>query len=69
MRPLDSTAEPSSEINDALAWHDGDARTTIATLLADCRLLRKQIELADQVTSRGFTRGWRLSSDRDDLAE
>ena len=42
----------------ALAWHDGDARATIATLLADCADLRGQLALARSAMGRGFTRGW-----------
>lgn len=58
-----------NEVDKALAWHGGDARATITTLLGDCCHLRRQLALADAAMSRGFTRGWRPSSDRDDLAE
>jgi hypothetical protein len=49
----------------ALAWHDGDARATIATLIGDCRHLRQQLALAEAVMSRGMGRGWRPAFDRD----
>ena len=49
----------------ALAWHDGDAQATIATLLADCAHLRRQLELTRAAMSRGFVRGWEPSLQRD----
>lgn len=64
MRPLERKNELNSPIDEALAWHDGDARATIETLLADCGHLRQQVELADKAMSRGFTRGWRPETDR-----
>lgn len=48
----------------ALAWHDGDARSTIATLLEDCRHLRQQLVLLEAVASRGMSRGWRPRYER-----
>lgn len=65
MRPLKTPDGKPSEIDDALTWHDGDARATIATLLADCAYLRWQLELADRAMSRGFTRGWRPDTVRE----
>lgn len=65
VRPLERTTEIVNEIDEALAWHDGDARATIAILLADCRYIRCQIELADRALSRGFVRGWRPQTDRE----
>ena len=59
MRPLERKNELNSPIDEALAWHEGDARATIETLLADCGHLRQQVELAVKAMSRGFTRGWR----------
>jgi hypothetical protein len=64
VRPLRSEPTPT-EIEQALDWHNGDARATIATLLADCGFLRDQLAVSDQVMSRGFTRGWRPRMDRD----
>ncbi len=52
-------------IDAALAWHDGDARATIETLLADCQHLREQLALASGAISRGMTRGWMPSLDRE----
>lgn len=49
----------------ALAWHNGDARAAIATLMEDCRHLRLQLALAQGAMSRGMTRGWSPSFDRE----
>lgn len=54
------------EVAAAIAWHDGDARAAVGTLLDDCRHLREQLALARIAMSLGFTRGWRPCSDRDD---
>lgn len=43
-----------SAIDEALAWHDGDARAAIATLIADCAYLRWQLDLATRATGVGF---------------
>ncbi|KQZ56750.1 dehydrogenase [Rhizobium sp. Root149] len=56
--------EPS-EVELALAHHDGDPVATIETLLADLRHLRRQLILAERAMSRGITRGWRPSFERD----
>lgn len=53
-----------SPIDAALAWHAGDARATIATLIEDCRHLRQQLALTQGAMSRGMTRGWSPSFDR-----
>ncbi|MFB2553908.1 hypothetical protein [Ensifer soli] len=53
------------EIDTAIAWHGGDARATIGTLIEDCRHLRQQLALAEIAMSCGFTRGWRPTPDRD----
>jgi hypothetical protein len=65
VRPLENHDENQTEIDDALAWHDGNARAAIATLLADCAYLRWQLELAGQAMGAGFTRGWRPHSERE----
>ncbi|WPE19984.1 hypothetical protein ShzoTeo12_11640 [Shinella zoogloeoides] len=65
MRPLVRPPENPSEIDEALAWHDGDARAAIATLLADCAYLRSQLDLAGRVMGAGFTRGWRPNPERE----
>lgn len=48
----------------ALAWHKGDVRAAIATLIEDCRHLRHQLALAEGAMSRGMTRGWAPSFER-----
>ncbi len=45
-------------VDAALAWHGGDPRATIETLLADCGHLRVQLAAARNCISRGLTRGW-----------
>jgi len=55
---------PVDEVAAALAWHNGDARATIRTLLDDCRHLREQLALAQISMSIGFTRGWSPSFER-----
>ncbi len=50
---------PVDEVAAAIAWHDGDVRATIRTLLGDCRHLREQLALAEIGMSVGFLRGWR----------
>lgn len=64
MCPLENYKPKGDEVGEALASHDGDARATIETLLADCEHLRQQVELADKAMSRGFKRGWRPEPDR-----
>jgi len=53
-------------IDQALTYHGGDTRATIATLLADCGYLRDQLILARRCISRGLTRGWVPEVDRQD---
>lgn len=65
MRPIAKPDEPLGPVEEALAWHQGDARATIATLIADCGHLREQLAITDRAVSRGFTRGWKPSPDRD----
>ncbi|WP_025595867.1 hypothetical protein [Agrobacterium tumefaciens] len=52
-------------IDQALAYHDGDVRATISTLLADCRYLRQQLVLAKGCISKGLTRGWSPELERE----
>ncbi|OWK23329.1 dehydrogenase [Rhizobium yanglingense] len=52
------------EVQAALAWHDDDARATIATLLEDIRHLRMQLLLTEGAMSRGMTRGWTPTLER-----
>ncbi|MGR9180476.1 hypothetical protein ACU8OR_33815 (plasmid) [Rhizobium leguminosarum] len=56
---------PEWEIEAVLAWHDGNARAAIGTLLDDIRHLRHQLALTEGAMSRGMTRGWRPIYDRD----
>ncbi|MDM9628473.1 hypothetical protein QTL95_21485 [Rhizobium sp. S152] len=55
----------SYEVEAALAYHDEDAKATIATLLGDIRHLRLQLALAEAAMSRGLTRGWKPKFERD----
>lgn len=57
--------ENPSEVELALAYHDGDALATIYTLLDDLRHLRQQLVLAEGAMSRGMTRDWTPSFERD----
>lgn len=50
---------------EVIAYHGGDARAAVGTLLEDIRHLRRQLALAEGAMSRGITRGWRPSYDRD----
>jgi len=52
------------EVEAALAFHDDDARATVATLLADIKHLRMQLALAEGAMSHGMSRGWRPRFDR-----
>jgi hypothetical protein len=63
-RPTPSLTPIEDEIESALAWHNGDARATIATLLDDCRHLRQQLVLASATMSKGMARGWVPKFDR-----
>ena len=55
----------ASDVDLALAYHDGDAVATIATLLEDLKHLRQQLLLAEGAMSLGMTRGWMPSFERD----
>ncbi|WP_439617009.1 hypothetical protein [Shinella sp.] len=70
MRPLPEYEAKTNDGKDdavsaALAWHDGDAKATIATLLDDCAHLRRQLEMSRSAMSRGFVRGWDPTQQRD----
>jgi hypothetical protein len=58
-------AADDDPVNAALAWHGGDVRATIETLLADCAHLQRQFDLMRAAMGRGFTRGWEPSVRRD----
>lgn len=66
VRPLETRPETIDAIDEALAWHNGDARAAIATLIADCAYLRWQLDLAARAMGAGFTRGWHPSGERPD---
>jgi hypothetical protein len=51
--------QPDDEIEEALAYHQGDARATIAALLAERDFLLREIEYASLAMSYGFARGWK----------
>jgi predicted HD phosphohydrolase len=72
VRPLPEYEAPAGPVENegdavraALAWHDGDAQATIATLLADCAHLRRQLDLTRAAMSHGFVRGWEPTPLRD----
>ena len=65
MRP--ERREPEADpVDHIIAWHDGDSRAAIETLMEDIRHLRLQLALATAAMGRGFTRGWVPNEDRDD---
>ena len=51
-------------VEHAIAWHDGDARAAIRTLLEDCAHLRGQLAMAKAAMGHGYTRGWMPSEER-----
>ncbi len=59
------TVDRDFEVEAALAYHDEDAKATIATLLGDIKHLRLQLALAESAMSRGMTRGWKPKFERD----
>lgn len=63
--PTDPKKDGEDAVCAALAWHEGDALETIATLLADCAHLRHQLELTRSAMGRGFVRGWEPAQQRD----
>jgi predicted HD phosphohydrolase len=72
VRPLREYEAPAGPVEDqgdavraALAWHDGDAQATIATLLADCAHLRRQLDLTRAAMGHGFVRCWEPMPHRD----
>ncbi|MFA1627661.1 hypothetical protein ACDY96_34525 [Rhizobium mongolense] len=64
MRPV-TREDTDYEVEAALAFHDDDAKATIATLLADNHHLRLQLALAESALNLGLVRGWRPRFDRD----
>lgn len=55
---------PVDEVAAALAFHDGDIRATVQTLLADIKFLKEQLAVTQIGMSIGFTRGWQPSFER-----
>lgn len=61
--PREPQADPVDHI---IAWHDGDSRAAIETLMEDIQHLRMQLALATAAMGKGFTRGWLPNETRDD---
>lgn len=49
----------STDVDGLIAAYDGDTKALIATLLAERRMLIRQIELASAAMSSGYGRGWK----------
>lgn len=64
LAPKQPSADVFDPIDAVLAYHDGDVRATISTLLADCGHLREQLVIATGCISKGLTRGWTPSLER-----
>ncbi len=62
---VDNYSGPIGEIAAALAFHDGDVRATIETLLEDNKFLKEQLAITQTGMSIGFTRSWQPSFERD----
>lgn len=60
-QPREPEADPVDHI---IAWHDGDSRAAIETLMEDIRHLRLQLALATAAMGKGFTRGWTPEAER-----
>lgn len=60
---------PVDDIAAALAFHSGDVRATIGTLLDDIKFLKEQLAVTQIGMSIGFTRGWQPSFERDFVEE
>ncbi len=64
MRPELQRPE-ADPVDHIIAWHDGDSRSAIETLMDDIQHLRLQLALATAAMGNGFTRGWKPDADRD----
>ncbi len=51
-------------VDHIIAWHDGDSRAAIETLMEDILHLRMQLALATAAMGTGFTRGWKPEAER-----
>ncbi|MGP4671806.1 dehydrogenase [Agrobacterium salinitolerans] len=57
--------EPEADpVDHIIAWHDGDSRAAIETLMEDIQHLRMQLALATAAMGKGFTRGWKPEAAR-----
>ncbi|TLX13877.1 MULTISPECIES: hypothetical protein [Rhizobium] len=65
MKPERSSKPADRELAEVVAYHQGDMEAAIGTLLEHIRHLRQQLAFAEGAMSRGITRGWRPSYDRD----
>ncbi|MBY3116490.1 hypothetical protein [Rhizobium laguerreae] len=52
------------EVDAVVAFHDGDIRAAITTLLLDCRHLRLQLALAERGMNCGMTGRWTPTVER-----
>ena len=65
MRP--KSREPEADpVDHIIAWHDGDHRAAIETLMEDIQHLRMQLALATAAMGKGYTRGWLPNENRDE---
>jgi hypothetical protein len=64
MSAIKHAPDELSPVEQAIEWHDGDLKATIATLIEDCRFLRHQLDMARKCMSHGLTRGWKPSPGR-----
>lgn len=64
MRPQFETPD-ADPVDHIIAWHDGDPREAIRTLLGDVQHLRMQLALSTAAMGHGFTRGWKPAEVRD----
>ena len=61
---LQSREPEADPVEHIIAWHDGDSRAAIETLMEDIQHLRLQLALATAAMGRGFTRGWLPNENR-----
>jgi hypothetical protein len=64
MSAVRRSEETMTPVDEAIEYHDGDMRATIATLIKDCRFLREQLAVARSCMSTGLTRGWKPELER-----
>ncbi|NEJ73764.1 hypothetical protein GR197_25025 [Rhizobium phaseoli] len=61
-QPIGEAVEDERE--EVIAYHGGDERAAVGTLLEDIRHLRRQLVLTEGAMGRGISRGWRPSYER-----